>query len=222
MIRYLRTAPFIVILGGAFVTLLFSLAMVCCPDRNYNPCMRMLSYLGRTQINRVHDPLCHDLFMSALILSAGIVTFFYPALSCFVKNRRSKTCLRWGGTLTATGLLMIAFIPENVSAAFHNIGCFAAALGGAITMIILAFKHNNPKVSPLIRWGWLAWSAALITVFEFFLLAHRLQLLPFAPYVPTTQKVVILTFSVWLTQYAFLLFKRTHASFIPCRNNVLR
>lgn len=222
MIRYLRAAPFIVFLGGAFVMFLFSLAIACCPGRSYNPCMRMLSYLGRTQINRVHDPLCHDLFMSALLLSAGIVAFFYPALSCFVKNRHSKSCLRWGGTFTATGLLMIAFIPENVSQAFHNIGCFVAAFGGALAMIILAFKRNNPKVSPLIRWGWLAWSAALITLFELFLLAHRLQLLPFAPYVPTTQKVVILTFSAWLIQYAFLLFKRTRASFMPCRDNVLK
>jgi len=221
-IRYLRTVPLIVVLGGFFVTLLFSFSMACCPNMAYNPYMRMLSYLGRTQINNVNYPLCHYLFMGALIISVGIVAFFYPALSCFVKNNASKTCLRWGGTLNATGLLIIAFIPENTSEAGHNIGCFLAAAGAAVTIITLAFKRNNPKVPSAVRWGWLIWGFAVIATFEFFLLAHQFRLLPFAPYVPTVQKIVILTFAAWMINYALLLFNRTHPSFLPRRNNVLK
>ncbi len=208
-IRDLRRAPFIVMVGGVCAMLLLLWAMRCCPNTAYNPCMRMLSYLGRTQINGVHAPLCHDLFMAALAISAGCLARFYPALSCLVKNRSAKALLRWGGALNAAGLLTIAFIPENVSGTGHNIGCFAAACGGAIIILLLTFKRNNPTVSSAIRWGWMIGCATIISIFSGCLLAHHFHYLPFAPYVPTLQKIVILSFVAWLLNYAGLLLIRT-------------
>ena len=209
-IRYLRRAPSIVFLGGGVVALLFLLAALFCPGPAYNPCMRMLSFLGRTRVNGVDFPACHYFFTLGLALSAGIVAWFCPALSCFVKGARQKAWLLWGGAFNAAGLLTIAFVPENVRGLFHNVGCWAAVLGGGTVLLILTPKRNNPGVSGRARWGWVIWGGALSAVFQAFLTAHSFKVLPFAPYVPTCQKLLILTFVSWLVYYAVLLFLKTH------------
>jgi len=171
--------------------------------------MDMLSFLGRTRVNGVDFPACHYCFTFGLALSAGVVAWFYPALSCFVKGARQKAWLLWGGAFNAAGLLTIAFVPENVRGFFHNVGCWAAVLGGGIVLLILTPKRNNPDVPGHVRWGWVIWGLALSAVFQAFLTAHSFKMLPFAPYVPTCQKLLILTFVAWLVYYAVLLFLRT-------------
>ncbi len=208
-IRYLRRAPAVVFLGGGAAALLFLLAMRLCPGPAYNPCMHMLSFLGRTKVNGIDYPLCHYFFTFGLALSAGVVAWFYPALSCFVKGAWQKRWLLWCGAVNAAGLLTIAFVPENVRGFFHNVGCWAAALGGGAVLLLLTPKRNNPEVSGRVRWGWLVWGLALCTVFEAFLLCHAFKLLPFAPYVPTCQKALILTFVAWLVSYAAMLHLKT-------------
>ena len=208
-IRYLRRAPTVVFLGGVVSALFFLLAMCFCPGPAYNPCMDMLSFLGRTRVNGVDFPACHYCFTFGLALSAGVVAWFYPALSCFVKGARQKAWLLWGGAFNAAGLLTIAFVPENVRGFFHNVGCWAAVLGGGIVLLILTPKRNNPDVPGHVRWGWVIWGLALSAVFQAFLTAHSFKMLPFAPYVPTCQKLLILTFVAWLVYYAVLLFLRT-------------
>ena len=207
--RYLRRVPGVVFLGGGVVALLFLAAMWCCPGGAYNPCMRMLSYLGRTQLEGVDFPLCHYLFTFGLALSAGVVARFYPALSCFTRGVRRKAWLLWGGAFNAAGLLAIAFVPENVNGLFHNLGCMAAVAGGGTALLILTPARNNRRVSAAVRWGWLAWCVVLVSVFEVFLVSHSLHKLPFAPYVPTCQKLLILTFVAWMVYYAALLFQAT-------------
>ena len=205
--RYLRRAPSVIFIGGAFVALLFLWAMWCCPGTRYNPCMHMLSFLGRTSLNGVEFPLCHYLFTLGLASSAGVVARFYPALSCFTKGARRKAWLLWGGALNAAGLLAIACVPENVNGPFHNVGCMAAVAEGGIALLILTPACNNRRVPAAVRWGWLAWCAVLVSVFEIFLVSHSLRRLPFAPYVPTCQKLLVLTFVAWLVYYAVLLFQ---------------
>ena len=207
--RYLKRSPATFLLGGSLVFLLFFLAMFFCSGPTYNPCMRMLSCLGRTRLQGVDYPACHYLFTFSLAISAGLAARLYPALSCFVKGARQKAWFMWGGALNAAGLLTIAFIPENVQGLFHNAGCVAAAAGGGVAVFILAPERNNPLVPRAARWGWLIWSCLLTAVFETFLLCHRFKLLPFAPYVPTCQKILILTFVAWLGYYAAQLFIRT-------------
>ena len=208
-IRYLRRVPIDVLLGGGAVAVLFLLAMVHCPGSAYNPFMRMLSYLGRTKVNGVDYPACHYFFTCGMALSAGLVGWFYPALSCFVKGERQKVWLLWCGVFNAAGLLTIAFVPENVWGFFHNVGCWAAALGGVGALLVLTPGRCNPRVPGYVRWGWLAWGSVLTVVFEVFLISHALKRLPFSPYVPTCQKILILTFMAWLVYYAVLLFRRT-------------
>lgn len=213
--RYLKRSPATIFLGGALAFLLFFLAMFFCVGPTYNPCMRMLSYLGRTRLHGVDYPACHYLFTFSLAMSAGIVALFYPALSCFVKGARQKAWFLWGGALNTAGLLTIALIPENVQMLFHNVGCVAAAAGGGVAVLVLTPERNNPLVPRAARWGWLAWSCVLVAVFETFLLCHRFKLLPFAPYVPTCQKVLILTFVAWLVDYAARLFLLTRRRGAP-------
>jgi len=208
-LRYLRRIPVAVLLGSTLVFLLFLLAMRLCPGPAYNPCMRMLSLLGRTRINGVDFPACHYLFTFGLALSALVVARFYPALSCFAKGPRLKSLVLWGGALNAAGLLTIAFVPENVHGLSHNVGCVAAVAGGGIVLLVLTPARNNPGVPRLVRWGWLVWCVALVSVFEGFLLSHSFGLLPFAPYVPTCQKLLILTFVAWMGNYAALLHVKT-------------
>lgn len=204
-LRQLRAAPHAVLWGGTVVMLLFLGAMALYPGKGYNPCMRMLSVLGRTRLNGIDYPVCHYLFTAGLALSAWAAARFYPALACFVKGGRKKAGLLWGGALNAAGLLAIAFVPENVNGLYHNVGCFAAVGGGALVLILLTVNQPRPRVGAVARWSWLVWCCVLVAVFEAFLLAHRFKLLPFAPYVPTCQKLLILTFSVWLGFYAVVL-----------------
>jgi len=209
--RYLRRIPLAVFAGGLVSLALFCWAMRACPGEAYNPFRLMLSYLGRTRLRGVEFPACHYLFTASLVLSAGVIAWFYPALSCFVRGARQKRWLLWGGALNAAGLLTIAFVPENVHGVFHNVGCFAAVAGGAVALLLLTPERNNPRVSRSVRWGWLAWCVVVVAVFETFLLAHHFKRLPFSPYVPTCQKLLILTFIAWIEYYAALLYGRTRA-----------
>lgn len=207
--RYLRNISWVIFLGGALALIFFLLAMKYYPGETYNPCRCMLSHLGRTHLHDIAFPACHYFFTSSLVVSAGMVALFFPALSCFVKGPAQKQFLLWGGTLNAAGLLTIAFVPENVHGLFHNVGCFAAVAGGGIALLVLTPQRNSPRVSGRVRWSWLIWCCTLVAIFESFILLHRFKILSWSPYVPTCQKILILTFIVWIEYYAFILFRRT-------------
>jgi len=213
-LRLLRRAPLAAFWGGLAAFALFLAAMLFYPGKAYNPCMRMLSVLGRTRLDGVDYPVCHYLFTAGLMVSALAAARFYPALACFVTDARAKLCLRWGGALNAAGLLAIAFVPENVNGFYHNVGCFAAVGGGGLALLMLTPARLNPRTSGLARWNWLVWCSALVTVFQTFLCCHQAKVLPFAPYVPTCQKLLILTFAAWLGYYALLLSRLTRR--VPC------
>ncbi|MDD4101096.1 MAG: lysoplasmalogenase family protein [Kiritimatiellae bacterium] len=208
--RKLRQAPLFVLLGGPLAMALFLYAMRVCPiSPYYNPFFKMLSYLGRTKINNIEYPLCHYLFSFALAASAYVSARFFPALSCFVRGARKKSLFLWGGALNAGGLLAIALVPENVHGVMHNVGCFAAVGGGAIMLLLMTPAGNNRRAPGSVRWGLLAWALILVALFQSALLAHRYKVMPFSPYVPTLQKMLILTFVGWITYYAVVLFSAT-------------
>jgi len=210
----IRQAPLFVLLGGPLTLLLFFYAMRVCPvSPCYNPFFKMLSYLGRTRINGVEYPLCHYLFSFSLAASAFVSARFFPILSCFVRGARKKSVFLWGGALNASGLLTIALVPENSHGNLHNVGCFAAVTGGAVMLLLMTPACNNHRVSGFFRWGLLAWAIILVTFFELALIGHRYKIVPFAPYVPTLQKMLILTFVAWLTCYAAIVFRMTHRRF---------
>lgn len=178
-----------ILCGALFAGLCFLLAMALFPGGGYNPCFRMLSALGRTVIRDVVYPWCHVLFTVGLCLSAALLFRLWPALARAETCRWRQRCLRWGGSLNVAGLATIALAPENVTWLFHNLGCWMAVLGGLAAL----FARDRPGPAHLctIVLGVIGGAFGLSVGL------HALKILPFAPFVPTLQKVVIVAFALW-------------------------
>ena len=52
------------------------------------------------------------------------------------------------------------------------------------------------------------WMALIATAFETVLLLDKLDILPFSPYVPSAQKLMIVSFMLWQLLYAVRLARR--------------
>ena len=181
--RSWRTAAFaavVVALAGS----LFVLAAAAFPGGDYNPCLRMLSALGRTEVRMVTHPWSQYLFMSGMFVSTAGV---------FVLAWRLGLS-RWGSALNAFGLLSIALVPENVCELGHNAGCWLAAIGGGMML----FRWLRTEPSRRMRRVWLVLLVAPLVAIGTGLVLHAVHLVPFAPWVPTAQKGVILSFVLWL------------------------
>lgn len=172
------------VLSAALAAGCFVLAGVLYPGGGYNPFMRMLSALGRTKIGSVTYPASHLLFVAGLLFAIwGIVA---------VARRRQLS--PWGTVLNAGGLLAIALVPENVNMLFHNAGCWMATLGGGL-MLLRWFKRETV---PGVRWSWTGLLLLSLAAIGSGLVLHGLHRVPFAPWVPTAQKGVILSFASWI------------------------
>ena len=176
----LLTASLTIAVAGT----LFVLAAFVFPGGDYNPCLRMLSALGRTEVRLVERPWSSYLFAAGMVVSAlGVLRLaFLVRLS------------RLGAALNAGGLMVIALVPENVSMVFHNAGCWLAAVGGGL-MLVSWWRTAACRAAKV------AWSAAMLASLAALggaLLLHGFGALPFAPYVPTAQKLLILSFALWL------------------------
>ena len=171
---------------AAFVC--FLVAALCWPGGGYNPFMRMLSSLGRTAVRGVSYPLCHYLFMAGMGFAAlGVVAVFWNANTRLSGWRRH--CARWGVAANIAGLITIALVPENVNQTFHDVGCWLAAGGGG--MILFARDRRG------IDRFWTCLLTAVCLAFTAFFVLHGIGILPFAPWFPTTQKVLIALFALW-------------------------
>jgi len=169
-----RLSPRETVLSGLLILILFVIAGCTAPE-TYNPCMSMLSRLGRTALHGTPYPLCHYLFTLGMLASAGSVA---GALG------------GWGGWLVASGLVTIAVVPEDVSMVGHNAGCYLATIGGSIAVLTRA-KDRFGRLS----------AAVLLSVVGLFgacLALHARKVIPFAPAIPTLQKLLIISFGVWV------------------------
>ena len=195
-----------VALWTVFVALgAFMLAMATYPGRCYNPFMQMLSALGRSKVRMVAYPLCHFLFMAGMFVSAAGVARMAAgirALPGFVDT--AVRTFRWGAAFNAAGLALIALIPENVNMAFHNAGCWLATGGGAA--MLLSVRRGRAD---------LVWRIALpcvVGVFGMCLALNAAHVLLFSPWVTATQKLVILSFMVWMTALTVPVWRRRTVS----------
>jgi len=168
---------------GAAAALSFFLAMHCFPG-GYNPAMRMLSALGRTEVRLVEWPWSHYLFVAGM---------FFSALAVVFAARRARLS-PWGLALNVAGLLWIALVPEDVSHLLHDIGCWLAAIGGGVML----FAWRRVKPARHIRRTWTIALVLPIAAMALALVLHALKVVPFAPLVTTLQKIVILSFAAWL------------------------
>ena len=168
---------------GAAAALSFVLAMHCFPG-GYNPAMRMLSALGRTEVRLVEWPWSHYLF---------VVGMFFSALAVVSAARRAGL-FPWGLALNVAGLLWIALVPEDVSQLLHDIGCWLAVAGGGVML----FMWRREEPARHIRRAWTIALVLPIAAMALALVLHALKVVPFAPLVTTLQKIVILSFAAWL------------------------
>ncbi len=182
------------VLYGAAAFTAFLLAAVCYPGGGYNPLMKMLSALGRTVVRGVAWPLCHYLFMLGLLLATLATAHVW---ACLVRRGTvgwRVAVLSWGAALNVSGLGAILLVPEDANMTFHNVGCHLAAFGGAGVL----FACDRPGRDR-------AWTCALLGIVSFFglcLLLHGAGIVPFAPWVTTTQKVLIVSFALWTADLA--------------------
>ena len=186
--------PPAVLFGTAAFTA-FLLAAVSFPGAGYNPLMRMLSALGRTVVRGIAFPLCHYLFMAGLLLATLATAHVWGRLVRRGAGERRAALLEWGAALNVAGLGAIMLVPENVNMTFHNAGCHLAAFGGAGAL----FARDRPGRDRV-------WTCVLLGVVSFFglcLLLHGAGVVPFAPWVTATQKVLIVSFALWTGDLAW-------------------
>ena len=183
----------LVLIGGAAAFACFTIAGCLYPGGGYNPFLQMLSALGRTEVRNVPYPACHWWFIAGMLLSGMSVGMVWARL---VREERGgrRFAIGWGGAVNVAGLCAIAFVPENVNMGIHNVGCFLA-VGGGIAVLIACFRRG--KWTDIV---WLAWFAVVVTVFA---LCIHLDSIPFRPYVPTSQKALIVSFAVWAASLAW-------------------
>ena len=161
----------------------FVMAMAVFPG-GYDPALRMMSSLGRTEIRLVEYPWSFYFFVAGMLFSAcGVVL-------CAHNARLSA----WGAWLNAVGLVAIALAPENNGQLLHGACCTIAAIGG-LAMFVRWFREEASR-----RFRGV-WAALLVIPFASLLaglVCHALKLTAFAPWVPLSQKALILSFAAWL------------------------
>lgn len=172
--------------GAAFAS--FMLAAFSWPGGGYNPCMRMLSALGRTVAMGVEWPWCHWFFMAGMFFAAlAVISIFLLELETLQGWRREVA--GWGIAANAGGLIAIALIPENVQQLFHNVGCWSATLGGG-AILIARFQGRRDCI-------WLCILGSVTTAFSAAIFCHAVIGTPYLPWVPILQKCVIISFAIW-------------------------
>ena len=185
----------VVLILGTLCAGLFLAAMLVCPGGNYNPLIRMLSYLGRTVIKDVYYPLSHYLFTLGMAVGAAATLYFAPYFRAEATTPRRRAVVSWGAAACAGGLLLIASVPENVNMFGHNAGCWIAFLGGLAMLLALANTPPGRRALFCLVPG--------AVLFGLATLLHALKVIPFSPAVPSMQKVVIVSFMAWQLTAAF-------------------
>ena len=172
--------------GAAFAA--FALAALSWPGGGYNPFLRMLSALGRTEARGIEWPWCHWLFLAGTCAAARAVVAVFAGDAARLRGIRGRAA-GWGLAANAGGLLAIGLVPENADPFFHNAGCWFATLGGGAIL----FARDRAGRDRF----WTVFLSALAAAFGAAVALHAAGAAPFAPGVPTMQKTVIAAFSLW-------------------------
>lgn len=190
-VDWLGSNPYgLVVKGGCVSALCFLAGMSVWPGGGYNPCLRMLSALGRTRVKGVEWPLCHMFFVLGMFAAAATIARVWPHLLQREDVAWRRRMSAWGIALNVGGLLTISLVPEDVNELFHNAGCWLAALGGAFAL----FARDKGGMDRV--WAMVVGGMALM--FGVVGALHAMKMIPFVPWMPTGQKILILAFSCWL------------------------
>lgn len=178
---------------GAAAFAAFALAALSWPGGGYNPFMRMLSALGRTSVRGVDWPWCHWFFMAGMAFAALAAAAVFAGESRRLSGWRGRAA-GWGLAANVGGLLAIGLVPENVDQFFHNVGCWGATLGGG-AILIARDRPGRDRV-------WTFVLGAVAVAFGCAVALHAVRATPYAPWVPTFQKCVIVAFALWAVDCA--------------------
>ncbi len=192
--RLRANVRYVALAGGIAAFSCFAVAAILYPGGGYNPFLQMLSALGRTEVRGVEYPACHYWFMAGMFLSAASVGAVWAHLARNAHGWR-RFAIGVGGALNATGLCAIAFVPENVNLDMHNASCLLAVAGG-VAILSARFRRGADL-------AWTIWFAVVVAFFAIFL---NVDAIPFSPWVPTTQKILIVSFAVWAEWLVWLGF----------------
>ena len=129
--------------------------------------------------------------MAGMFVSTAIVASVYGELARRTPRKWAARVIAWGGMLNATGLAIIALVPENVCMAIHNTGCNLSVAGGLPCLVLLTWQRRSP-------WPWAVLLCGVTAAFAVILHAISRHWLPFSPWLPTAQKCLILLFMGWL------------------------
>lgn len=183
----------VVIIVGVAVFACFTIAGFLYPGGGYNPFLQVLSALGRTEICNVTYPACHWWFIAGMLLSGISVGTVWARLVREERGWRRFT-IGWGGAVNVAGLYTLALVPENVNLSIHNLGCHLSIAGG-VAVLVACFRQR--KVADI------AWTVWFVFVIAFFIVCLNAKGIPFSPYVPTSQKAIIVSFAVWASSLAW-------------------
>ena len=177
---------FLALAGGALAFASFVVAACLYPGGGYNPFRQMLSALGRSEVRGVPYPACHWWFIAGMFLSAMTVAGVWAHFARHASGWR-RYAFGWGGALNAAGLCTIALVPENVKVDIHNLGCCLAVAGGS-AILAACLRRRGADIA------WTCWLAAVVI---FFAVCQNVDAIPFDPWVPTGQKMLIVSFAAW-------------------------
>ena len=192
----------IIIIGGVAGFACFFIAMVLYPNGGYNPLLQMLSALGEVEVRGVRYPSCHYWFVAGMFLSAASVACVWVPLVRRIGGGWRRIAVGLGGAVNVAGLCTIALVPCDVDVTIHNVGCHLATFGGGM-ILIARFRKGADLI-------WTVWFAVLVIVFA---LCIDVKAIPFSPYVTTTQKLLIVSFAVWVGWLGW----RMHKGKVDCR-----
>lgn len=178
------------LIGGTACVGCFLIAMATFPGGNYNPAWQMLSELGRVVARSIDWPFCHFVFTAGMLIAAATVSRVGALLLEKMPGKCRQKSFGWGIALNVAGLLVIAAVPEDVNIVFHNTGVWLAAGGGAMALFARDRKGHER-----------IWTVLLVVAAVLFLTAcqtHAMHFIPFAPWAPTLQKLLIICFISWI------------------------
>ena len=179
----------------ALAAAMFCVAMASV--KGYNPAMRMLSYLGRTEIGDAPNGAGMAAFMGGMFCSAAALFIGLGALKQFVDKKLQKWFLA-GVYILVCGFATVMLSPENLTYMPHQIGCFLLLAGGVLAVVGTSFSKKF-IMGGSARHVWFGALMAFAAAFGCAMILSSFKIVPFAPYVTFTQKLVIVGFAAWAT-----------------------
>ncbi len=209
-----RLAAWGVVAGVVVVPLLFGVAMEAFPaghqgaPAGYSFSRHVVSDLGRTAIsNGVRNTLSCAFFGAAMTVTALICALFWGVRSCFLSHSAARRVALYSGLVMSALMAAIGFTPLNISARIHDPITAATAIAAGLAVLAVSADRRDRLECVRLKYLWLGWMLLVSGLWTVLIALHHERLLPFRPWLPLCQKLLIATFMGWMVYQASLLFR---------------